>query len=843
MFRLTIETIRARKARFLLTAIAVMLGVAFVAGTFVLTDTIGRAYDGIAATKYDGTDVLARSQRVVDDGIGGTTRGSIPAAVLDDVRHVDGVAAADASIEGVARLVGHDGRLLEDGQDQATPIGLAWQSTPRLNPLYLVAGHAPVAARDIVIDRASAEAARFGVGDTVQVSTRSGSAPYTVAGIATYGSADDAGGAAVVAFTPNTAMTVLGEPGRIDGVQAVADTGVSQPELVARVRTALADPTVEVMTGTAALEEARAESRSHMSFMSTFLLTFAIVAVIVGGFVIFNAFSITVAQRTKETAMLRAIGASRRQVVRMVVLESVAVGVVASAIGTVLGIGLATALRALLETFGLELPSGPTVVSGRTIVVSMIVGTVVTVSAAFMPARKASKVAPIAALRTVAVDSSGHSVRRVVIGAVTAVVGTLLLVAGLGGSAPAFGAGALAVFAAVVVLGPVVASRFTRLAGAPIASLRGMTGVLARDNASRNPKRTAATSSALMIGVALVVLISVFAASARTSIQASVDTALRSDWVVTGVQRQDGLSPTVAREIDALPETGSVTSLRSSGARLGQTAISVAGVDPAHVSEHLDANVRQGSFADLGDHGLAVQESAAEQHGWHLGDEVVLTFAETGPRSFTIAAVYSTREPFGEYVLSQRAFDANVAHPHDDYVMASNATGVTARDTRVAIERVLADSPAATLHTPADFKQSISGEIDRMLNLIYVLLFLAVVIALFGIANTLALSVVERKRELGLLRAVGMQRSQVRAGVRWEAALIALLGTALGTLLGVGFGWVLVTALAGDGIDHLAIPVVRIAVVVVVAALAAVGAAALPARRAARLDVLESIAG
>ncbi len=480
-------------------------------------------------------------------------------------------------------------------------------------------------------------------------------------------------------------------------------------------------------------------------------------------------------------------------------------------------------------------------VAGRTIVMSMIVGTVVTVLAAFLPARKAAKVTPIAALRTVAVDSSGHSMRRVVIGTVTAVAGTLLLVAGMGGSTPVFGLGALTVFAAVVVLGPVVASRFTRVAGAPLASLRGVTGVLARDNASRNPKRTAATASALMIGVALVVLISVFAASARTSVQASVDTALRSDWVVTGVQQQDGVSPMVAREIDALPETASVTSLRSTGAELGHTAVLVAGIDPTRIAEHLDANVRQGSLAHLGDHGLAVQERVAQQHGWHVDDDVVLTFAETGPQSFTIAAVYATKEPFGEYVVSQRAFDADVAHPHDDYVLATNAPGTSSKEARRAIERVLAGYPAATLHTPAEFKQSIAGEIDRMLNLIYVLLFLAVVIALFGITNTLALSVVERKREVGLLRAVGMQRGQVRAGVRWEAVLIALLGTALGTLLGVGFGWVLVKALAGEGIDHLAVPVVRIAVIGAAASLAAVAAAAFPARRAARLDVLDSI--
>jgi putative ABC transport system permease protein len=446
-------------------------------------------------------------------------------------------------------------------------------------------------------------------------------------------------------------------------------------------------------------------------------------------------------------------------------------------------------------------------------------------------------------MRDVAVDSSGRSVGRVVFGTLAGIAGGLLLVAGLNGSAPGFALGALAMLTAVVALGPVLATRFTRLIGAPVATLRGMTGVLARDNASRNPKRTAATASSLMIGVALVVLITVFAASARTSINANIDDNLRSDWLVVSVQQQGGLSTDLATRLEALPEIGSVTGMRYTGAALEGTSIQVAGVDPAVLDEHLDAGVVDGSLADLGDHGLGVHERTATEHGWHLGDEIVIEFAETGPQHFTLAMVHTLRDPLGDYVVSHRAFEANVAQPHDDFVMATNAPGTTSHAARAAIEGVLADFPSGTLHTPGEFKESIAGEIDRMLNLIYVLLVLAVVIALFGIANTLALSVVERTRELGLLRAVGMQRSQVRAAVRWEAVLIALLGTALGTALGLGFGWVLVQALADEGIGVLAVPVARLGVIVAVAALAAVAAAALPARRAARLDVLDAIAG
>ena len=843
MFRLTLQTMRARKARFVLTAVAVVLGVAFMAGTLVLTDTINHAYDGIAATTFASTDAVVQSPRTIDTGDGRTDRGTIPASVVDVVRHTEGVVAAEGVVDGTARLVGRNGKLVDDSMQQAPPIGMAWPSANALNPLHLVAGHAPDTPDAVVIDRTSARDGGFAPGDSVRVVTPSGSSRYTVAGVATYGSADDAGGAGVVAFTPATAASVLGEPGRVDSVRAVGAAGISQAELSARVRSALRGTAdVQVITGQAAVEAARTESQQGMSFMSTFLMVFAVVALVVGGFVIFNAFSITVAQRTKETAMLRAIGSSRRQVLRMIVAESVVLGVVASTVGAALGVVLAQGLAALFTSFGVELPGGATVVAPGSIAIAMTVGTVVTVLAAYVPARRASRVAPMAAMRDVAVDSSGASRRRVVIGTALTALGVAAVVAGAGGDGAAapVGLGALAVFAGVVVLGPVVGSRFVSVVGAPVAAFRGMTGVLARDNASRNPKRTAATASALMIGVALVVLISVFAASARASIDANIDSHLESDWVITPIQ-QDGLSPTVAQAVDALPETASVTSFRIAPATLGGETVQVTGIDPTNVERHLDVDVKAGAVSALGAHEIGVLQRTANEHGWKVGDEVTLTFAETGVQHFTVGTIYGLQNPLGDYTMSMPAFEANVAHQNDQALFVVDAPGVSEDAARTAIEGALAATPTAQLHTPAEFEAQIAGQIDKMLNLIYLLLFMAVVIALFGIANTLALSVVERRRELGLLRAVGMQRRQVRAGVRWEAVLIALLGTAIGTVLGLGFGWALVRALSREGIDHLAVPGVRLVVVAAVAAVAAVVAAALPARRAARLDVLDAI--
>jgi putative ABC transport system permease protein len=846
MFRLTLQTIRARKARFVLTAIAVVLGVAFMAGTLVLTDTIDKASDGIAATKFASTDAVVQSRGSIDNGQQGVTRGTIPASLVDAVRRVDGVAAAGGVVDGTARLVARNGKLVDDRAGQAPPIGMAWPSAPALNPMHLVAGHEPGRDGEVVIDRASARDGRFAPGDPVRVVTPAGTASYTVAGVATYGSADDAGGAGVVAFTPTTAAKVLGDPGRVDSVRAVAAPGVGQAELTTRIRAALARSGqatgVEVITGHAAITAARDAAHQGISFLSTFLMVFAGVALVVGGFVIFNSFSITVAQRTRETALLRAIGSSRRQVVRAVVAEAVVVGVAASAAGAALGVGLARGLYALLDSFGIELPAGSTVVTSRSIVVSMVVGTVVTVLAAYLPARRAAKVAPVAAMRDVEVDSSHTSRTRAVVGTVLTGVGAAAVVAGVSGDGAAgpVGLGALAVFAGMVVLGPVVGGRFVRIVGTPVAKLRGMTGVLARDNAVRNPKRTAATASALTIGVALVVLISVFAASARASVDANIDHALRSNWIIAPLQ-QDGLSPSVARTVSALPETESVTSFRVAPATLGGDTVQVSGIDPATVGRHLDVGVKAGSVVGLGANEIGVRQKVARDHGWHVGDDVTMTFAQSGVQHFTIALIYGLQDPLGDYTMSQQTFDANVAHVSDQALFVLDAPGVDRTQARTAIEQALAATPTARLYTPAEFKSEVAGRIDQALNLIYVLLLLAVVIALFGVANTLALSVVERRREVGLLRAVGMQRRQLRASVRWEAVLIALLGTVVGVALGLGFGWALVKALGSQGIDQLAIPAARVAVVVVAGAIAAVLAAALPARRAARADVLQSI--
>jgi len=843
MLSLTITSLRANKARFLLTSVAVLLGVAFMAGTFVLTDTIQKSYDDIAANVYRSTDAVVRSARSIEstDQQGATTRGTISAATLDAVRAVPGVQSAEPQLQGIAVVVGHDGRLLDADPNRAAPVALAWQDTPEFNSLTIVSGNAPRAPDEIVIDRNSADKGKFQLGETVHVVTPVGSNEYRITGFATYGGADDAAGAQVVAFTPDTASQVIGTPGRVDAIQVLAAPGLSQDTVVANLRAALQGADVEVITGDQAAEEARTASGASLQFVSMFLMTGAIVALVVGSFVIYNTFSITVAQRTKEIAMLRAIGAKRRQVMRSVRLEAFVTGIVASAAGCVLGIGLAQALRSVLTAFGMNLPSAALVVEPRTIVVAMLTGVVVTVLAVWLPARRAAKVSPIEALRGTAVERRQHSKRRTVLGALITTAGVALMAQGLTGGGPGpVGLGAFLVFFGVAMVGPVITRHFVRIVGWPLR-FRGMAGTLARENTMRSPRRTSAAASALMIGIGLVSFITVFAASAKASVETSIDRAMKTDFIVTTQFGMGGLSPVAAQRIDELPQTGAVTSIRLFDAKVSGLTSEASAVDPAKAEQSVEFNLQAGSIPALGSDGVAVRVGRADQEHLHLGDTVTMFFPETGDKQLKVVALYQTKEPLGDFVISMQTYEANIATPVDNYVVISNAPGVASSETRHAVDQVLKDFPTAKLMSEAEFKGAMANQIDKILNLVYVLLAMAVIIALFGIANTLALSVFERTRELGLLRAVGMTRSQLRSTVRWESVLIALLGTTLGTAIGVGFGWALARALEGNGFNTFAVPVQQLAVVVLVAAAAAVGAATFPARRAAKLDVLTAI--
>ena len=849
MWRVTLTGLLVHKIRYALTALAVLLGVAFMAGTFVFTDTIKHTFDGLFSDVYSNTSAVVRAKQAYTPGANFTSqRRSIDADLILVVRQVPGVTAISVGVEGYAQLVGHDGKAIGNPAAGAPTLGEAWTSgAERMEPYRFVQGRPPHSSDEVAIDKNSANLGHLAVGERVVVLTKQEPRAYTISGIVRWGSADSPLGASITLFDLTTAQRVLGEPGHVGEIDVAAAPGISQDEMVRRLQAVLPYRGLEVATGAQVTEEGQNGIHQALAFFDTFLLVFAGIALFVGTFLIFNTFSIVVAQRMRELALLRAVGASRNQVVGSVLGEAFLIGVVASAAGLGVGIALAVGLKSLLAALGFALPTSSLLVTARTVVVSMVVGVSISLAAALVPAWKAGRVPPVAALREVEVDEEPHVVRRAVSGFVLLAVGAGLLLTGLVADLPHrmayVGGGAAAVFLGIAVAGPVLARPLCLVVGAPLR-WRGGTGRLAQSNAMRNPKRTSAAAAALMIGVSLVALISVMASSTKTSIGSVVDSAMRADFVVAGGGTQggeSGFSPTLARRVAALPEVSSATGVRAGAVRIGGSSTVVMAVDPRHLDDLFDLDQREGDLATMGPHGIAISQQVADSENLRMGDRLPVTFPATGTKPFVVQAVYGAGQVGGDYLLPSAAARRNFSSQLDIQVYARLAPGVSADHGRTAIESVLAAYPNATLMDRTQYKQEQEAQIDQLLGLMYGLLGLALVIALIGIANTLALSIYERTRELGLMRAVGMTRRQLRSVIRGESVLIALLGTVEGLVVGVLLGWAVVAALKSQGVTELSVPVVLLLVVALLAALAGVLAAAGPAHRAARLDVLRAI--
>ena len=841
MLHLTLRELAAKKLRLLTTAIAVMLGVAFMAGTLVLTATISKTFDGLFADGYAGTDAYVRGTSEIDAEFG-AQRPRLDASIIDTIAQVDGVAAAEGKVSGYAQLVDDAGEPVGDPGEGAPTFGESWSTVAELNPYRIAEGHAPSRPEEVVIDRHSAKTGDIHVGDATTVLTKRGAQQFTVSGIATFGDADSMGGASAVLFDPTTAQDLVAEPGQIDGVAVVAADGFSQQQVndnIAKVLPAGA----EVLTGDQITAETQGDVKDGMAFFNTFLMVFAVIALFVGAFIIFNTFSIIVAQRQKEMALLRALGASNRQVTRSVLVEATIVGFTASLAGVGAGVGVAKLLKMLLAAFGIDIPAGSVVVALSTVVTCLAVGTIVTVASALIPARRAGRVPPVAAMREVAVDRTASSRRRVVVGGVILAAGIGSLVAGLSGGAIALvGLGALVTFVAVAFLAPVLARPVARVIGAPMAHLGGVSGTLGRENAMRTPKRTASTAAALMIGVGLVGFIMTFAASAKASINGSIDRDFRGDYVLdTGTYGIGGVSHTLATDLAGRPEFSAVTATRFTAAEIDGKVTEITSWDSATVASVFDVEPQQGDIATLGADGIAVDHDYAVEHGWTLGSAVPVTFAQ-GTTTLTVEAIYGDGTWTGPVFIDHAVLDSFGIDPLDAKIYVRDAESTDAAAARTILDEAAATYPNVEVMDHADFKKAKAGDIDTLLNLIYALLALAIVIALIGITNTLALSIFERTRELGLLRAIGMTRGQLRATVRWESMIIALFGTAMGLSIGLFFGWSIVHALADQGFKAFVVPTGSLLVVAVIAAVAGVAAAVLPARRAARLDVLGAIA-
>ena len=846
MFKVTLKGLLAHKFRLAATALAVTLGVAFMAGTLVLTDTISRTFDELFGDVFEGTDAVVRQEAAFSNFEGGDQRGRVDASLVGIVAGVEGVVLAEGNVQGYTQLVGKDGEPVGDPGMGAPTFGGNWSDSPALNPFRIVDGAPPRTDAEVVLDKKSADEAGLRVGDTATVLVQGPPQQVRVAGIARFGDADSPGGASFVLFTTPAAQRLVAEPGKFDSISVVADDGVGQGEVAAGAARVV-PPGVEVVTGDEITTENQDDIKEGLSFFNVFMLVFAAIALLVGSFIIFNTFSITVAQRTRENALLRALGASKRQILGSVLVEALLVGVLASLAGLLAGVAVAAGLKALLAGFGFEIPAGGVVLKPRTVVISLLVGVVITVLAALSPARRAGRIPPVAAMRDVAVGSSGYGSKlRMIAGGAVLGLGVASLFGGLFGGGdnplPLIGLGVLLVFFGVSVLGRTIALPLSRMLGAPLPRLRGITGTLARENAMRNPKRTASTASALMIGVGLVGFITILAASTRASVDATIDKAFTGDFAIdSGTFGVGGLDPALVRRIDALPEVEVATGVRFGSAEIDGNVQQVQGVDPATAFEIIDVEPLQGSPTDLGRDAIAVFQDVADDDGLRLGDRVPVRFKDTGVKELTVAMIYGENQPVGDHLIGLAAYEANFADQFDSQIFIDKADAVPPAAARAAIERVTGEYPGADVRDRAEFKEDQTSFVDQLLGLVYALLMLAIVIALLGIGNTLALSILERTRELGLMRSVGMTRSQLRSTVRWESVIIALQGTVLGLLIGIFFGWALVEALSEEGINRLEIPFGQLAVIVVLAGIAGVVAAILPARRAARLDVLRAI--
>jgi putative ABC transport system permease protein len=847
MWLTALRGILAHKLRLAATATAVLLGVALMSGTLVFTDTVTRTFDDLFGDVYAGTDVVVRGESAFDapDNLG-AQRDRVDASLVSTVAAVPGVAAAEGSVTGYARLVDKSGDAMGNPANGAPTIGYGWPHHDALNPFHLVAGTAPTAADEVVIDAKSAREAHFTVGDTVTVLTRGPARQFHLVGIVKFGTADSPGGATVAGFTLATAQNLIAQPGRYDAISVVATDGTSADELAERIAAVL-PAKVEAVTGATATAETTDQMHKALGFFTTFMLVFAGVSLLVGGFMIFNTFAITVAQRTREHGLLRALGARRRQLLGAVLAEALLVGLVAAALGTALGLIVARGLQSLLNALGMEIPTAPLVFQPRTAVVSMLVGVGVTVVAALIPARRASRVPPMSALRAVEASSPEASLPRLAAGLTLAGGGVAALLLGLyddvSHRVAVVGAGVLGLFVGITVLGPAFARPLSRALGWPVARLRGVAGAIARENAMRNPRRTAATAAALMIGVGLVGFITVFVSSAKTSVDHVVRDAFSGDLVIDSGASQGGggIDPAVAAQVRALPEVAAVTGIRLGFGQVDGRAVGLPAIDPNDGFRILDVGVLAGSPADLGADAIAVQEDEARSHHWSVGDSVPVRFA-TGATSLRVAMIYRETNPLGTYVLGTPAFQAHFADQVDWEVLVQKAPGVSPDALRAAVTGVTHATPGLDVLTAEEYVDHVTAPMDQLLALVYALLSLAILIALLGIANTLALSIHERVHEIGLLRAVGMTRRQLRTSIRWESAIVSLQGTILGLGIGIFLGWALVEALSDQGITTFDIPWGTMAVIAAAAIVAGVVAGLGPARRAARLDVLRAVA-
>jgi putative ABC transport system permease protein len=848
LLKVALKGLLTRKLRAFLTGFAVILGVAFVAGTFIFTDTIDASFKDLFERTAKGTDVSVQAHQAVEADF--EQPPTMPADTLARVESVDGVEEAFGSVSSDVTMLDREGEpIVSQG-----PPTLAVTAPPeRFDPFEFTEGGPPKTADEVAIDKATSDKYDFHEGDTVTVSGATPAKKYTVTGVAKVGDSENLAGARLVEMILPEAQRVTGHDG-YDEIQVAAAGGTSPDQLKAAISRELGTQDYTVRTGQEQVDEQVGDFADALSPIRTSLLVFAFVAVLVGGFLIFNTFNITVAQRTREIALLRTLGASRPQVLRSVLAETFVIGLVASILGILGGLVVAPGLRAMLAASGIELGTSNMELQPRTVIVGLLVGVIATMVSGFVPARRATRVEPIAAMRdAVTPGSTRLRRRRIITAAVVELLGVAVLLYALFGdlgsanaTASALGLGAVLMMFGFALIAPTLVRPMSSLIGKPLERVQGLTGRLARENARRQPARTAVTASALMIGVALVVFVTIFAASISATIDDSVDKQVRAAGIVS---HQDGFSPlpqAVVDQLRAVDGVEAVSPVRFETGKLvsDDSNVAVTGIDPATASEALTLEWDQGTNAvlsQLGDSDIAVNKDFADAHDLNVGSEVAFITPRGNEVSYRVAAIYENNAiMLGPVTVTDQSLARDWQSKDIAFALVVSSPGTDAGALKRAEEQALRGFPTAEPQTIQDFKDKQNEGVNQLLGLIYGLLSLSIFVALLGVVNTLALSVHERTRELGMLRAVGMSKRQVRRMIRGEAVITAAIGAVLGTVLGTVFAVIISQPLIEDGLAF-DIPIGALIVVFVIAAILGVLAAIQPARRAAKVDVLRAV--
>ncbi|MFI1359878.1 ABC transporter permease [Streptomyces sp. NPDC020898] len=839
MFRTALRNVLAHKARLLMTVLAVMLGVAFVSGTLVFTNTLSNALQNSSAKGFDQVDVAVQASGQADVGDRTAKTPELTQALLDESARVPGAASAIGVVTGFTAIADKDGKLVGDGfQSQG---GNFWGDKDARYPLS--EGTAPHGANEVALDAKTAERAGYKVGDTVRLSVDGPVLTPTVSGIFTTDDGNVAAGGSLALFDTATAQQLFGKPGTYDEIDVKAAAGTSQTALKAALDKALPKGTVETTTADQLADDQAEFISASMSGLKQGLLVFAGIALFVGTFIIANTFTMLVAQRTKELALMRAVGASRRQVTRSVLVEAFVVGAVAAVTGLVAGIGIGAGLKALLGTLGATVPDGPLIVTPGTVGAALAVGILITMLAAWLPGRRAAKIPPVAAMSSVHAAATTKSlVLRNTLGALFSGAGIAVVLAattmsGSDGQAP-MGIGAVLLIIGVFILTPLL-SRPLIASAAPFMRVFGVSGKLARQNSVRNPRRTAATASALMIGLTLITGMTVMAGSLQKSIDKMASASISADYVVSMANGYE-LSPEVARTLAKTPGVTALSPLRNADVSIDGTTEWVTGVTGGTIGELTELTVDDGTFK-VGGTQVVVDDGTAKSHDWKAGSSFTAVYEDGKKQQLTVTGVYESNEMMSGIMLDNAVLAPHQTDVSDMQVMVKTSDGATSA-TKDKLEKALGSNPAIQIQDKKDISNDIAQMFTLMLNMLYGLLAMAVLVAVLGVINTLAMSVFERSQEIGMLRAIGLDRKGIKRMVRLESLVISLFGGVLGIGLGVFFGWA-AGELVGSSMAtyELVLPWARMALFLLLAATVGVLAALWPARRAARLNMLAAI--